>query len=227
MDLAFKQNPDLIRNVEEYELTPKRISIAIRHNVNNINYVPEDWFNYDSSVNKGNLRVAQKSIRKTVLKDEKVYRYLSPRIVNGKYSAYTALNAYSNNNEFNTLKVNPDIWESNGGKIMFKIMRKNMDIGMKILDETWRKTLAIAILDKDPSMFENFPAIIKWDKKVRSKLYRVLRDKNSEKVRKYFNEEEIPTFEKNYQANKKRIETNKKKREESNQQSITTYDIVF
>lgn len=213
---AFKSAPYIGKYCDKSWLTEKNLHYMIRDDLNNYDYIPSEWLDNESPKSKRMIKYLQKNIRARILENPAKYKDLPSTLTTKKHSNFTSLNAYTDGNmEYNVLKVHPNIWESNGGKILFKIARKNVDLALKLLSITQRRTLAIALLDININAYDKFPESLKFQKKVRLKLYSILRGKNDiNGIDKYFNQVDKIIYEKKYKANIKRKNTIIKKKAE-------------
>lgn len=227
MKIAIKSAPCVARYCDRKYLTKTNIHNILRADIKNYVYIPNDMF--DDKL----VAYVQRQIRRQVSNNPKLYKDLPSELLNGEHSAFTAINTYTNGGRsINSLKVSPKIWQTNGGKLMFKIARSNLDIALKMLETTERESLAIELLRQDVKAYERFPESLKQNKNVRIKLYALLKEANNmELVTKYFGDENIFDLDKRYWTNQKisnslkgktKTETVKTPRVKKGQQSLFT-----
>lgn len=207
---AFKSAPSICAQCPEEWLDAKNIRLSLKDDVKNYVHIPSYWFNRETTESKNLVKYVQKQIRLQLKDNAEEYQKLPRQLVEGKYSAYTSINAYTTyGNEFRALVVpKKSIWERNGGKILFKIARKNINIALKMLNETQRVTLAKELVKQDYNSFESFPSSLKQNKKVRYKFYvELLQNGDYELMLKHFGKEEQDKCYLIYQANLKRAQT--------------------
>ena len=212
---AFISEPSICKYCKKEWFTPANIRTVLKADVNNFVYIPKEWFYTENGIAKKLIKSFQRILRRAILGDPTRYRHLPLEIIYGNYSAFTCANAYTDEDrEFNALKINEEIWETNGGKLMFKIARKNLDIALKMLNETERETLAVAMLHKDVNIYKKFPESLRENPRVKIKLYTILKDNNlSHLIDDFYKPEVQPIYEKKYIANEKRRETIKRNKE--------------
>ncbi len=188
--------------------TKRAIRAIIKKDVRNIIYIPKQFLDEDEKGSKALTKFLQKEIRRQVNDNPEIYASLPRDIVEGKYTAYTAINAITYiGHEDRAMNVpNKKIWETNGGKIMFFIARHNPEIALKMLNDNLKETLAIELLKKDHTIYEKFPEEMKNSKKVRLNFfYECVKSNDSDLINKHFTTEE-------YLANVKIMEINEKRR---------------
>lgn len=212
--MAFKAEPSIGKFCPSEWFTSRSIRTMLKDDLNNYNYIPKEWFSGEDKKSNRMIDFLQRRIRETVAYNEKSYFSLPADILTGERTAYSALNAYTNDGrEINALRVSPKLWESNGGKIMFKIARANLDIALKMLDYSQRESLAVALLEEDYLSYKKFPKSLKENKNVRFKLFEeAMNNADTETVNQYFNDDFDYYLKRFRTAGKRRntIEINKK-----------------
>ena len=204
--MAFKAEPSIGKFCPSEWFTSRSIRAMLKEDLNNYNYIPKEWFSGEDKKSNRLIDFLQKRVRETVGENPKNYFSLPADILTGDRSAYSALNAYiKDGKEINALRVSPKLWESNGGKIMFKIARANLTIALKMLDYSQRESLAIAMLENNYECYSKFPDNLKENKNVKFKLFELAMDN-------YDKEVIVTYFKEDYEYYKKRFLTADKRR---------------
>jgi len=179
---AIKTYPNLMREIDQKYLTTKNIHLAIKLRPALISYIPDEFMD-------GNMyQYCNKVLRLYVKKDEE--RFLSlPETI--KSTRYSACNAFTNSSPSRALSFTKEQLKLNGGKIMYKIVRKEPNIILCMMPELLRKNLVLTAVTISPTIYEELPDNFKQDKTVIYRTYRSLKfENNKDKIDEYFDENE-------------------------------------
>ena len=201
----------------------RAIKAVIKKDVRNIIYIPKQFIIEDEKGSKSLTRFLQQEIRRQVKENPDIYSSLPRDLVEGKFTAYTAVNAITQiGHEDRAMNVpNKEIWETNGGKIMFFIARHNPEIALKMLNDSLKESLAIELLKKDYKMYERFPTEMKTRKKVRLNFfYQCVYNNDNDLISKNFTTEEFLKNIKLMEINEKRKITIARKKADKNSQTF-------
>lgn len=207
--------------------TKKTVRAVLKKDVRNIIYIPKIIFDVDEYGKRLLTKFLQKQIREQLLKDPDLYASLPKELVEYKYRAYTSINAVTQiGHEERALSVpTKDIWETNGGKIMFFIARHNVNIALKMLNESMRKTLAIQLVKTDYKSYDKFPPILQENEAVKLNLfYQCIYHSDMDYIKKHFSDDEYFKNLKIMESIRKRNNTIKQKKEKEKLEYIPAFD---
>lgn len=175
---AISTYPNLMREIDKKYLTKKNIHLAIKLRPALICYIPDEFMD-------GNMyQYCNKVLRLHVRRDEE--RFLSlPETI--KSTRYSACNAFTNSSPSRALSFTKEQLNLNGGKIMYKIVRKEPNIILCMMPELLRKNLVLTAVTISPTIYEELPDDFKKDQTVIYRTYRSLKfEHNQEKIDEYF-----------------------------------------
>lgn len=210
IETALCSSPSICAQCPMEWFTKRAIRKILKQDVRNIIYLPKEIFVKDEQGNKALTKFLQQEIRRQLANNPKLYTSLPRDIVEGKYTAYTSLNAFvENGKEDRAMSViSKNIWQTNGGKIMFNIARHNVDIAIKMLNENQKQSLALELMKTNYKTYEKFPESLKQDKKVKLHLfYHCKKNKDEAFINKYFTYDEQIANIKQMNINAKRSRT--------------------
>ncbi len=222
IEIALCSCPSICAQCPLDWFSKRAIKAIIKKDVRNIIYIPKQFLAEDEQGSKSLTRFLQQELRRQVKENPAIYSSLPRDLVEGKFTAFTAVNAITQiGHEDRAMNVpNKEIWETNGGKIMFFIARHNPEIGLKMLNDSLKESLAVELLKKDHTMYERFPVEMKTRKKVRLNFfYECVRSNDNELINKYFTTEEFLANIKKMEINEKRRITIARKKADKNSQS--------
>lgn len=206
-NIALLSYPGLIKELEfEPFLTEENVKKAILQNPALIAYIPTSLL--DSKM----YRFCNTVLRKYIREDENNFRRLPPEV---RSFSYSVTNAYTKNVPTNVLELQSEAATQNGGKMMYKVVRREPDLLLAFPPEIWRRNLVATAVTIKPEIFLELPEEYREDVLIQFRTYKSLYENGKgARIDQYFNAKEMD------RAHTKLMALYKRQRRQMNEETV-------
>ncbi len=183
-NIALLSYPELIKESDfEPFLTEENVKKVILQNPALIAYIPS------SLLDAKMYRFCNTVLRKYIREDEANFRRLPPEV---RSFSFSVTNAYSKNVPTNVLELQREAATQNGGKMMYKVVRREPDLLLAFPPEIWRKNLVATAVTIKPEIYLELPEEYREDVLIQFRTYKSLFENGKgAKIDQYFNAKEM------------------------------------
>lgn len=183
-NIALLSYPELIKEPDfEPYLTEENVKKVILQNPALIAYIPT------SLLNDKMYRFCNTVLRKYIREDEANFRRLPPEV---RSFSYSVTNAYSKNVPTNVLELQREAATQNGGKMMYKVVRREPDLLLAFPPEIWRRNLVATAVSIKPEIYLELPEEFREDVLIQFRTYKALQENGkSALIDQYFTPKEM------------------------------------
>lgn len=196
-NIALISYPELIKEEAVYPyLTEENIKKAVLRKPELVASIPNEFMT--NSMYKFCNRVLRNYIRE----DEANFRLLPPEV---RSFSFSVTNAYTRNVPTNVLELQQEASTQNGGKMMYKIVRREPNLLLAFAPEVWKRNLVATAVTIMPEIYKELPAEFKEDQLIQFRTYKALQETGkSAYIDQYFSAKEMDRAHKKLMALYKR-----------------------
>ncbi len=183
-NIALVSYPEIIKEQAVYPyLTEENIKKAVIKNPALVASIPNEFMT--NSMYKFCNRVLRNYIRE----DEANFRLLPPEV---RSFSFSVTNAYTRNVPTNVLELQQEAATQNGGKMMYKIVRREPKLLLAFAPEIWKRNLVATAVTIMPEIYKELPEEYRGDQLIQFRTYKALQETGkSAYIDQYFTVKEM------------------------------------
>lgn len=167
-NIALIAYPELIKEEAVYPyLTEENIKKAVLRKPELVASIPNEFMTQNM------YKFCNRVLRNYIREDEANFRLLPPEV---RSFSFSVTNAYTKNVPTNVLELQQEAATQNGGKMMYKIVRREPGLLLAFAPEVWRRNLVATAVTIMPEIYKELPEEFKQDQLIQFRTYKALQE---------------------------------------------------